>query len=114
MRISYWSSDVCSSDLYPSPEQHRGQADLADLPPEHRADDICRRLLRAAHQGAPGEIHRGQYRRQSTPKGRDCMRHTVVAATRCGYQRGDTELRETYRSEKRRVGKECDSPCKTR
>src|SRR3546814_10612505 len=50
MRISDWSSDVCSSDL-----------------------------------------------------------HTVVAATRCGYQRGDTELRETYRSRLR--GTTHDSSC---
>src|SRR3546814_11051533 len=103
MRISDWSSDVCSSDLYIHPEVApsclllMGITDLAEgsiwntMPPhlhERRMEAYCYFDLEAGERvihlmGRPEET-----------------RHLVVAD-------GD-------RSEARRVGKECVSTCRSR
>src|SRR3546814_19592634 len=80
MRISDWSSDVCSSDLatsiagsvrsHPAPKPHR---------PRHRPARSDRRATRPASRLRP-QRHRSRARR----------------------------------SEERRVGKECVSPCRSR
>src|SRR3546814_20661315 len=75
MRISDWSSDVCSSDL---PLQHARRAleqRVRDLVVEPGFDD--KNGLRSAHKNLPGRVW-------------------------------------DYRSEERRVGKECGSTCRSR
>src|SRR3546814_19203582 len=94
MRISDWSSDVCSSDLKL----------LARAMEAAAADDDSARVDadRAAVGKERGErVHgRGIVRRTI---GRDD--HDAVA---------DIEVHIACRSEERRVGKECVSTCRTR
>src|SRR3546814_5757641 len=82
MRISDWSSDVCSSDL---PAGRGG----------NRARPPGRRLPRAAEHG------RLLYR---AGRGADGAART----------RGPGDELAEARSEERRVGKECVSPCRSR
>src|SRR3546814_13483772 len=86
MRISDWSSDVCSSDLHAAVERGGQHLDRA------HADDL-REQRRARPELAVG--------RQGIEQGRP------LAADREGMDVVD-------RSEERRVGKECVSTCRTR
>src|SRR3546814_5624035 len=87
MRISDWSSDVCSSDLrtFPDGAGHR----LPLLFRVSRTDDHLVRRLVAARLGAFGRL---------------APRRDRVTAARC----------PAFRSEERRVGKECVSTCRSR
>src|SRR3546814_2046452 len=94
MRISDWSSDVCSSDL--SEKVRRRlleslQAGLRAAPAADLAWIALRRMLDAVSQVVP-------------------QRRAAVAVF--GYQGGDHLIVE--RSEERRVGKECVSTCRSR
>src|SRR3546814_18309458 len=89
MRISDWSSDVCSSDLRPS---------LACHPARSGRRPPCRRA--AAHRGeffASGVAPRGLGGRGASPP----RRHRLFPLF-------------NPRSEERRVGKECVSTCRSR
>src|SRR3546814_4742701 len=84
MRISDWSSDVCSSDLF---ELHRlagsvQHAVVLDLPTRFSEQPVCLALLFA--------------------------NHTVAFGTR------QLERFVEHRSEERRVGKECVCTCRSR
>src|SRR3546814_4607699 len=81
MRISDWSSDVCSSDLRRQPAQNVVAAEF---------DDRVRGLLRQQ----PVEP-------RQPPGGRVAGNAAV-------------DQRHVQRSEERRVGKECDSTCRSR
>src|SRR3546814_6544685 len=85
MRISDWSSDVCSSDLY-------------RLRPDHALGTGAARRFPALRR--PG----GRTRRRAPPG---------AAAARCARGR-DPGPRRLYRSEERRDGKECVSTCRSR
>src|SRR3546814_16398803 len=94
MRISDWSSDVCSSDL--------GHGENLALPPEisiGEARDVAHMDARAddpatlAHQLQGGGNKRTDWREDENG----------VEFHRC-----------TLRSEERRVGKECVSTCRSR
>src|SRR3546814_19787527 len=93
MRISDWSSDVCSSDLRPGahPRAHAlpppGSADLEGLPADGGRHE--RHLLRGARVAGPG---------------------LVSAAGRLTPVAVEPQLR----SAERRVGKECVSTCSSR
>src|SRR3546814_18910947 len=91
MRISDWSSDVCSSDL-------RGLAFLQSLGQQ-------------AGQGTQLRLHGGR-RRSSKTQGDEVFAHHFVEQT----EQAMLEQVETLRrsSEERRVGKECVSTCRTR
>src|SRR3546814_17251324 len=80
MRISDWSSDVCSSDLRAFPRRQQAEVEVGILPPPTRA-----------HQPFAGAIGVVEQHRS--------------AARNAAEQR---------RSEERRVGKECVSPCRSR
>src|SRR3546814_6179443 len=93
MRISDWSSDVCSSDLLDQVARRRdifaGKAGGLDE-------------VRLAHaQGACFIVH-------GTYKGGHAAR--IIAAQGMG---GAVFRRHERRSEERRVGKECGSTCRT-
>src|SRR3546814_13236119 len=87
MRISDWSSDVCSSDLAWVALKH----EITYRRPAFLEDDVIARTVLESFQGA-----RAFY-------------HTVIA-------RGEEVLAEvkSSRSEERRVGKECVSTCRSR
>src|SRR3546814_16404483 len=98
MRISDWSSDVCSSDL------HRDQERLIEkllAPVEHEADDLelARRLLteRSAEDIAASLV---RAHRATLPPPEDLL------------DAGQPPRRE--RSEERRVGKAGVSTCRSR
>src|SRR3546814_17138170 len=86
MRISDWSSDVCSSDL----RRQRHRRGTADRGRHRLLDQLVERL----------EAERLQHRRGLRLAGADVAAHEVVALLQ--------------RSEERRVGKECVSPCRSR
>src|SRR3546814_20214176 len=95
MRISDWSSDVCSSDLYlmfNAPELFRSLADPTRL--------RILGLLRAMELSV-GEL--AQVLGQSQPR---VSRHVKILI--------DAGLAERRRSDERRVGKECVSTCRSR
>src|SRR3546814_10282663 len=93
MRISDWSSDVCSSDLVDNPSQYfteycRRYSDMPLLVRlEKRADGrlVPERLLRASDLGGLGEANNPEWK---------------------------TLAYDEARSEERRVGKGCVSPCR--
>src|SRR3546814_20739150 len=104
MRISDWSSDVCSSDL-----------GLED-----RVEWHWRRIL----AGAAFSTLTGVGAELVAPS-RDDPDGTVIVATRQGLQdtanqvgqqvtRRNFDLQPTLRSEERRVGNECVSTCRSR
>src|SRR3546814_15871251 len=101
MRISDWSSDVCSSDL----PRHRGQRDRQAVPAEllaHRMCAVVDRFLNLV-SGASGK--RARFERFA----RDAELAAKLAALEHRAPGGVDE-----RSEERRVGKECVSPCSSR
>src|SRR3546814_15509664 len=104
MRISDWSSDVCSSDLIDETDDAEIAEAIARLERQlvhaAAADRIVVRVLRpqlliaeAAHRPAAASIE--------TPRGREAL-----------ARRADD--RSDARSEERRVGKECVSTCRSR
>src|SRR3546814_4317451 len=84
MRISDWSSDVCSSDL------------VGDHP-DHRVDEVLARCTDRIldEEALVAEVHCGQQRGEHAHVRRDAGEHEC-------------------RSEERRVGKECVSTCRSR
>src|SRR3546814_8822515 len=81
MRISGWSSDVCSSDL-----------------PAVAKDTVGSVLSRLKSEGALVYVGERYYEKRFAPQNRPF----------------DPGLRAVNRSEERRVGKECVSPCRSR
>src|SRR3546814_13502334 len=94
MRISDWSSDVCSSDLAQARYRQHPEACTVEV-----RDDGSLRVRFARNQRAvtPGQS-------LVLYDGERCLGGAVIAAT-------DAPLE---RSEERRVGKECVSPCRSR
>src|SRR3546814_2835911 len=84
MRISDWSSDVCSSDL-PAIDQQKGEQG-------HQVDDrIIEHLHRVGFAGWAHQTHRA------------IQKHRV-----------EHQCATEVRSEERRVGKECVRTCRSR
>src|SRR3546814_16719745 len=98
MRISDWSSDVCSSDLDPEFGKVAYQARQRAID-EHRLaiEDVDRRI---GHFAVDQERHTGALHR---------LEHGAEIA-----EIGDAVRRIGRRSEERRVGKECVSTCRSR
>src|SRR3546814_2613653 len=93
MRISDWSSDVCSSDL---------QLARIDLSGDEEVEINRRPVAQVkGYRGAAIQHETGRKRRQFGPQGQ--LR---------GRQNIQTGLDD--RSEERRVGKECVSTCRSR
>src|SRR3546814_15876570 len=96
MRISDWSSDVCSSDLVPV-----GDRRLMAVVVDFDERDRCARA-RALQQCME--------RPAITGLGRFAGEHATVVAK----NRPEGDRRERVRSEERRVGKGCVSKCRSR
>src|SRR3546814_18263741 len=92
MRISDWSSDVCSSDLI----QMVFQDPQASLNPRHRIGRIVGEPLKALYPELGREERRAR---------------VLEMLEQVGLSAGDAVR---HRSEERRVGKECVSPCRSR
>src|SRR3546814_14744739 len=99
MRISDWSSDVCSSDL----RERSMFADFRPTPRSHepdRSDGLARDAQPMRAAGVRGAVERYAKAldavQQTRAQGLEAMPHQRVA-----------------RSEKRRVGKECVSTCRS-
>src|SRR3546814_12480047 len=108
MRISDWSSDVCSSDLQ-----------LSGAAVEHVEEAVLRRVQQ--HLAVPpAELHV----REDDRLGRGIVpfvarRFLIVPDISAGIDihrddRGQEEIVAAARSEERRVGKECVSTCRSR
>src|SRR3546814_16151324 len=108
MRISDWSSDVCSSDLQPQPDQ-RDSAGQQQQPAEPTApkagvdgvdpvDQLARRRLLA------GDIGREQGA---------VIAVEIILGGSVGTDAA-VAVEVDGRSEERRVGKECVSTCRSR
>src|SRR3546814_18890251 len=106
MRISDWSSDVCSSDLRWQRATKRPLRDLqgkgenwpGDLEPDFEGVDVAISRTRAEYDGCE-EIREIE----------QLYLDMIAAAKRLIY------FENTYfRSEERRVGKECVSTCRSR
>src|SRR3546814_12018942 len=98
MRISDWSSDVCSSDLIAHPFPFPYEADLVPSLEVRRAPQLHAAvgLVIAITVERPDEIVEAVA----------AERHRRVAHRLAGHQR--------LRSEERRVGNECVSTCRSR
>src|SRR3546814_16818738 len=94
MRISDWSSDVCSSDLEP----RRWAGGRHAAPEAHAHDALDDRRQYRADAGRVPWPHGSP-----PPAGRPLGEAFLVVA-----------VRERGSSEERRVGKECDSTCRSR
>src|SRR3546814_16847192 len=93
MRISDWSSDVCSSDL--------------EVPSGHDPDDyVSRRILARGHDGE--EVPVSLVYRKTTPL--DGSAPLLLY----GYGSYGMSIPAAFRSEERRVGKEGVSTCRSR
>src|SRR3546814_11320629 len=96
MRISDWSSDVCSSDLFPFLVQTANAASrtLWDMYPKYFAQEFPDSVkVLALHAHNAGLIHT----REKQVKTMDDLKGLRIR-----------------RSEERRVGKECVSTCRSR
>src|SRR3546814_13198440 len=97
MRISDWSSDVCSSDLfqYINDKQTYSTHDDTTLGKMITVGDVCYR------DGKP------------TKKKKDETEEEFKARLDAGNYT-EQSLRDEMRSEESRVGKECESTCRSR
>src|SRR3546814_1317231 len=91
MRISDWSSDVCSSDLYPAGNRRQS----------------CRNTVESGGRAA-----------QARPDETENQGHVIgVQSVGLYYRRAAVHrfrAHMLHRSEERRVGKECVSTCRSR
>src|SRR3546814_18984721 len=105
MRISDWSSDVCSSDLrIAGPRRHPELRPRAGRHPRARPAR-CTARRRAAGAGA----RRGAARHELPVD-----RRRRAEGDRSGGDEARPPLEVVMRSEERRVGKECVSTCRFR
>src|SRR3546814_11896949 len=114
MRISDWSSDVCSSDLSAAliilPGTKATIADLEFLRAQGWDIDIAAHVRRGGHVLGICGGYQMLGRTIADPDGIEGAAATVSGL---GYLPVETVL-GTERSEERRVGKECVSTCRSR
>src|SRR3546814_17614120 len=96
MRISDWSSDVCSSDLSKALHKEHGWYCVHSGDNNQERGDISLFRFRGESPGRACEVAGGQEHR------RQCVAQIGEGGSPCGY-----------RSEERRVGKECVSRCRS-
>src|SRR3546814_12223436 len=103
MRISDWSSDVCSSDLMPKPMQHR----------QHAGHPAPGQFIEGRIAFLRTELKVTSQQQPLFDTLADEMRGTAkaMAARHEAMKQAD---HKPARSEARRVGKECVSTCRSR
>src|SRR3546814_16281850 len=112
MRISDWSSDVCSSDLHFFYVNRLASAgDGRDARWQHAALECCPPNLMRFLAAMPGMIY--------AQDKADAIHVNLYVSSEAGFAVGGGRLRlavtsEMPRSEERRVGKECVCPCRSR
>src|SRR3546814_14999970 len=99
MRISDWSSDVCSSDL-----SDEDSADLRYFDQSHRNRDF-RRFIGMTPQ---------TFAQTPTPLFTASLKLRLEHRVEIDRNRGEATGAHDLRSEERRVGKECVSTCRSR
>src|SRR3546814_15785207 len=99
MRISDWSSDVCSSDLSRAPVRSCGEVGIAY--PVTMSETIHSRPIALVIHGGAGVIERDQLGADDER----AIHADLDVAPDAGH---------AVRSEERRVGKECVSTCRSR
>src|SRR3546814_20358540 len=97
MRISDWSSDVCSSDLIGDRPGAQARVDLVELLLVEILDVLRRQLLQVVDRQRMPIFHLGEVR----------LVGVALAVL------GERDVGRA-RSEERRVGKECVSTCRSR
>src|SRR3546814_11105448 len=106
MRISDWSSDVCSSDLSNRRRPSVGQAIRFGI-------DLAKSVIQVHGVDARGNVVvRRQLRRDQVVKFFSKQPPALIGMEACGS--AHYWGRELSRSEERRVGKECVSTCRSR
>src|SRR3546814_15537552 len=104
MRISDWSSDVCSSDLYGAMRHMRARPILHEK--QAFGSGIVEIVVWQVASPVPPAGHYFKYR----------LVYVVNGSRVVGYdnERGKGDHKHLDRSEERRVGKECVSKCRYR
>src|SRR3546814_18370157 len=117
MRISDWSSDVGSSDLWRNESFNRarscvlnesnydGQSSENHQSPESRSE------LEGQAEGSP-KARSAQEGKEGRSSARTCLSQRDASLFR--RRRRPPDARGGFRSEERRVGKECGSTCRSR
>src|SRR3546814_15220823 len=112
MRISDWSSDVCSSDLLEQAlalnEGERAAGSSETDRPESPVIDLCYLSWTSFALGEPEQALAQCRRSLDVAAARGASYDLVVANGNACY------LHQLRRSEERRVGKECVSTCRSR
>src|SRR3546814_5065002 len=97
MRISDWSSDVCSSDLQRALELaagellHRRRREMADA-------DLGERPLDRRRLVAPGQRHQPPHRERQGPVDGKALRHVADGEAGAGSEEHTSELQSLMRS----------------
>src|SRR3546814_16656774 len=105
MRISDWSSDVCSSDLINTTARHGGILGFGNFVSADEHLFAIETDIMAVDSTAAGKIVRQQTLKNSI--------HCSGVALHSGAK-VNMVLHPAERSEERRVGKECVSTCRSR
>src|SRR3546814_11591873 len=116
MRISDWSSDVCSSDLDINDSQSKSALDSLDLDLQMFAKLTVERAERLVHQHEVGFEHQRARQRDPLPLTARQGVGTAFAEPVEFHQRERVRhfRRSLATSAERRVGKECVSTCGSR
>src|SRR3546814_11449663 len=112
MRISDWSSDVCSSDLYLAK-----RAELVEIAGRQFKNNGFRAttLAEIGHKAGLDRATVYYYFGSKEELFRECLRVGVDDnINECERIANDPVLSTAERSEERRVGKECVSTCRSR
>src|SRR3546814_3343450 len=116
MRISDWSSDVCSSDLLAQHLLAESAADLGEarVVLQQLAADIQRQVFGIDDAAQEAQVGRQQLR--AVLRDEDSLHVEPDAGLAVGMEEVEGLLRgnEKERSEERSVGKECVRTCRSR
>src|SRR3546814_14197051 len=109
MRISDWSSDVCSSDLLPRQKRRIGTSDAMPIGTSNAVLSVLR-----THAS---QLNLWPSSKKYDSKDSKSESKEVVETRGAGDKSSNSSLsdgRSDGRSEERRVGKECVSTCRSR
>src|SRR3546814_20227756 len=114
MRISDWSSDVCSSDLLVHREAEPGREDRPQRRGHEGAGGLHALVEPGQRAGARHALTPARSEAQRADRGRGGRTMVERAAELRPEDMAARVYRRLVRSEERRVGKECVSTCRSR